>query len=301
MVDASIIIPCYNQGEFLKDSVGSALAQTFKDCEVMVVDDGSDDEKTKAAISKLPPQVRVLWTENRGLPAARNHGIAAAAGEFICCLDADDMLHRDYIGRTVAALKGDASVEYGIVTTGVRNFGVETGSWRILGFDPVRLLLGNCLHVASLFRKRCWEEVGGYDETLAGYQDWEFWISIVEKGYKWACIEDELFLRRCRAGSMLSCSDTMRDKLMTQIVTKHLDFYSRHMVSIMVEADRANRQMAAELSVLKRTRAVRLADILAKSVSSWRGLLLAPFRIAKLCVPDLLKDKVKARADRTAR
>ena len=301
MVDVSIIIPCYNQGEFLKDSVGSALAQTFKDCEVIVVDDGSDDERTKAAISKLPPQVRVLRTENRGLPAARNHGIAVAAGEFICCLDADDMLHRNYVSATAAALKSDTSGEYGIVTTGVRNFGVETGTWRTSGFDTVRLLLGNCLHVASLFRKRCWEEVGGYDETLAGYQDWEFWISIIEKGYKWVCIEDELFLRRCRTGSMLSRSDAVRRKLMTQIVTKHLDLYNRNTVGIMVEADRANREMADELSALKRTRAVRFAEILAKSVSSWRDLLLAPFRIAKLFVPDRLKDKVKARSDRTAR
>lgn len=301
MVDVSIIIPCYNQGEFLKDSVGSALAQTFKGCEVIVVDDGSDDEKTRAAISKLPSQVRVLRTENRGLPAARNHGIAVAAGEFICCLDADDMLHRNYVSATAAALKSDTSGEYGIVTTGVRNFGVETGTWRTSGFDTVRLLLGNCLHVASLFRKRCWEEVGGYDETLAGYQDWEFWISIIEKGYKWVCIEDELFLRRCRTGSMLSRSDAVRRKLMTQIVTKHLDLYNRNTVGIMVEADRANREMADELSALKRTRAVRFAEILAKSVSSWRDLLLAPFRIAKLFVPDRLKDKVKARSDRTAR
>jgi len=301
MPDVSIVIPCYNQGEFLADSVGSALAQTHKAVEIIVVDDGSDDEKTRAAMAKLPPEVTLLRTENHGLPAARNYGIEAACGEFICCLDADDMLHEDYIRETAALLRSDTAGEYAVVTTGVRNFGEENRPGRTEPFDPMRLLLGNCLHVASLFRKSVWQQVGGYDETLPGYQDWEFWISIVERGYKWARIDKELFFYRRRTGSMVSRSDAMRDRLITQIVSKHHDFYAQNLAALVVRADEIcaglRNDLRAERAV-GRAKLVRLAKELTRPVSSWRDVVLAPFRIAKVFVPDRAKDAIKAKLKR---
>ncbi len=304
MTDVSIIIPCYNQGEFLADSVGSALAQTYEAVEVIVVDDGSDDEKTRAAMAKLPPEVALLRTDNRGLPAARNHGIKGAAGQFICCLDADDMLHEDYIKETAALLQSDTAGEYAMVTTGVRNFGEEDRPGRTEPFDPLRLLLGNCIHVASLFRRSSWEEVGGYDEALAGYQDWEFWISIVERGYKWVRIDKELFFYRKRTGSMVSGSDAMRDRLIAQIVGKHRDFYTKNLTGLVVRADEICAKLMDDLREERaagRAKLVRLARVLAQPVSSWRDVVLAPFRIAKVLVPDKAKDAIKTKLKRMER
>src|SRR6266542_3718389 len=87
----SVIIPCYNYGEYLHDAIASVLAQELHDTEIIVVDDGSTDSNTRAVISALgTPRTRVIVQANAGLSRARNAGIKAARGKYICCLDADD-------------------------------------------------------------------------------------------------------------------------------------------------------------------------------------------------------------------
>lgn len=84
MPKVSVIIPCYNQGAYVDGAVESVLAQTFRDFEIIVVNDGSTDGATNRLLADYHrPQTRVLRTENRGVAMARNHGIGVATGEYI--------------------------------------------------------------------------------------------------------------------------------------------------------------------------------------------------------------------------
>jgi glycosyltransferase involved in cell wall biosynthesis len=218
-------------GPYVDEAVASVLGQTFRDFEIIVVNDGSTDEATIRLLQDYErPQTRVLHTPNQGLPATRNHGIAAATGTYICCLDADDTYHPAFLARTVAVLDDDAAGRYGFVTTWVQGFGAGQFVWETHDFDVPALLENNVVHVASLFRRRAWEEVGGYntDPKLYGYEDWNFWVSVVERGYAWHCIHEKLFNYRIREQSMLSRSNQMRPELVKQIYRYHKDLYARY-------------------------------------------------------------------------
>ena len=92
----SIVIPCYNDKEYIEESVNSALNQSYQHFEIIIVDDGSD-EKTKKVLSNLHHQkIKLITQVNKGLSAARNVGIAHASGDFILTLDADDFLENSF-------------------------------------------------------------------------------------------------------------------------------------------------------------------------------------------------------------
>src|SRR5438093_1507619 len=106
----SIVIPCYKQARFLADAIESALAQTYRTIEIVVVNDGSPDE-TAAVAARYPP-VRYIEQDNAGLAAARNTGLANSCGEFVVFLDADDRLLRDAVQTNVDRLTADEAVAF---------------------------------------------------------------------------------------------------------------------------------------------------------------------------------------------
>src|SRR4051794_26269539 len=101
----SVVIPCHNLGQYLAEAVDSALAQTLVDLEVIVVDDGSTDEVSRDLLATFRRERTTVYrTEHRGLPAARNYGIARGTSEFVCALDADDRLRPTFLEQTIAEL-----------------------------------------------------------------------------------------------------------------------------------------------------------------------------------------------------
>ncbi|MEM6883873.1 MAG: glycosyltransferase family A protein, partial [Verrucomicrobiota bacterium] len=225
----SIIVPCYNMGDWVEETLDSIRKQTFRDFEVIVVDDGSTDEATIQLLDRIEiPQGQLLRTENQGLPAARNHGIRLAKGEYICPLDSDDLLDPRYLEVTVNELQQDQNKALAFVTTDYQFFEGRD----ILGipkdYDPIALLVENCIPVTSLFRKECWEAVGGYEESLNSYEDWNLWIQFVAKGWKWKVVREPLFLYRDRAGSMLKGAERRRGELVSQLYDLNRDYYEAH-------------------------------------------------------------------------
>ena len=124
----TVVIPCYNQAHFLKDAVESVKNQTFKDFEIIVVDDGSPDNTSEVA-NKLG--VRCIRQVNRGLSAARNTGIRAAKGQYILPLDADDKIDPEFLAKTLPYIKN-----YDIVSTWLRTFGNENRTWGSDKLEP---------------------------------------------------------------------------------------------------------------------------------------------------------------------
>lgn len=197
----SVVIPCYNAGDLLREAVASALAQHHPDVEVVVVDDGSTDPATRQALDDVRgPRVQVLRQDNAGPAAARNTAIRAAKGEYILPLDADDRIDPTYVGKALAAMRADPTV--GIVYCDAMKFGAESGIWKLPEFSLREMAVDNVIFCSSLFRKSDWSTVGGYRESLRhGMEDYEFWLRVLALGRNVVKLPEALFHYRIQERS----------------------------------------------------------------------------------------------------
>ena len=226
----SIIVPCYNQAHFLNDTLQSVLNQTYTNWECIIVNDGSPDNTEEVALEWCKDfRFRYLYKENGGLPSARNTGIKISKGEYILALDSDDILHEDYLLKLVPVLDADETLA---IVSSYREFFVDNKrnivyKYEASGSTYRDLMFENVLMPSSLYRKKCWKEVGGYDEKMIkGFEDWEFWISILKHGWKYRFVEEYLFYYRKSKSSMLI--DTLhnhRISNMEYVFEKHRDIY----------------------------------------------------------------------------
>jgi len=222
----SVVIPCFNLAEFLDEAIGSVLAQTFQDFEILVVDDGSNDPYTKNRLSALDkPRTRVLRSDNQGLAGARNLAIANAQGEYILPLDADDRLAPTLLEKAIAVF--DERPDVGIVYSDVEWFGEKNGKWDVPPYSFPDILLDNTIVATALFRRADWELVGGYStEFRARWEDYDFWLSLIERGRVPYRIPEVLFYYRQRAGSMTHLARWMdRAPLYELLFRRHREMY----------------------------------------------------------------------------
>ncbi len=226
MPQVSVIIPCYNDGAYLQDSVGSALRQTFSNIQVIIVNDGSTDTATLEKLGSFTqPNVTVLHKENGHLSSARNHGIRYSSGKYILTLDADDKFEPSFVEKAVKILEEHEAV--GGVTCYLKSFGLKKFRWKPLGGDIRNFLYRQESCASAMFRRSIWEETGGYDEQMkSGYEDWEFWIRLTSSGKKVHVIKEFLFHYRITEKSMLLTeSEPNRESIVNYIMEKHRDLY----------------------------------------------------------------------------
>jgi glycosyltransferase involved in cell wall biosynthesis len=226
----SVVIPCFNLAEYLDEAIDSVLAQTFQDFEILVVDDGSNDPYTKNKLSVLNnPRVRVFRSENQGLAGARNLAIASAQGQYILPLDADDRLSPTFLQKTVAVL--DTRADVGIAYSEVEWFGEKSGKWDVPPYRFPDILLDNVIVASALFRRSDWELVGGYSsEFRSRWEDYDFWLSLIERGRVPYRIPEVLFYYRQRSGSMTQRALPMdRAPLYELLFRRHREMYSNNM------------------------------------------------------------------------
>lgn len=233
----SVIIPCFNLGRYLEEAVDSVLAQTFQDFEIIIVNDGSTDEMTNTLLADFKrPRTQVLFTEHRGLPAARNLAIEESRGRYISALDADDKFHPLFLEKTISLLEANPSVAF--VSTWIEIFGSENWIWRQESCDFPKLLAECVVLTASPVRREAIEAVGGYDSRLfsEGDEDWDLWISLVEKGFCGTIVPEVLFFYRRRPGSMSTvCTQgETRMRLWGNMLEKHRDSYLRYLPEVLL-------------------------------------------------------------------
>jgi len=182
---ATVVIPIRDQGRFLGEAVASARSCGYAPLEIVVVDDGSTELETLAVIDALT-DVRVVRQRNRGLPAARNAGIAVARGEYVVPLDADDLLPAGFL--TAGALALQRFPELGCVGGTVHNFGLLDQVGSPVGYVPdVSLVVNTFGRATAVFRTAAVRAVGGYDETLPAYEDWDLYLRLHKAGYGVEC------------------------------------------------------------------------------------------------------------------
>lgn len=223
----SVVIPCFNHGEFLPEAVASVAASTERgDIEIIVVDDGSTDERTRKELDALAAQgIKVIRRENGGPAAARNTAILASEGEYIFPLDADDHLRPDCIEREACIL--DAEPHVGVVYSDGEFFGIRTGRWRIGPFDPNRLLKWNYIAACALYRRSIWVQNGGYEEAkiVQGLEDWDFWLGALQHGWQFAYVPEVLFDYRVAVKSMITSTFGSEPEIAKFIARKYGPLY----------------------------------------------------------------------------
>ena len=181
--DITVVIPCFNHGRFVLESVERALGQEGGPPRVIVVDDGSTDEETLRALDEVPREVEVIRQRNAGVAAARNAGFESSDSELLLMVDADDRLTTDALDVLRPPLEEHADVGYcyGLM----KLIGAWSGVLRFPDFDPYILLHRSIAGAQlGLVRRSCWEDAGGFDSAIDGYEDWDFCLSALEEGWR---------------------------------------------------------------------------------------------------------------------
>jgi len=223
----SIIVPCYNQAEYLSEALQSVLNQSYENWECIIVNDGSPDDTEVVAKSWLAKDKRFkyVFQENKGIVGARNKGISLSKGEYILPLDADDKISVKYLAYAVNAFQRDVDLK--LVYCKAEKFGDVVGFWDLRPFSLFNLSRFNMIFCSALYRKKDWEKVGGYDENMkCGIEDWEFWIAILKTGGKVACLEELGFFYRIRPNSRTeNLNEGKITPLYEYMNIKHADFF----------------------------------------------------------------------------
>ena len=201
----SIIIPCYNHGQYIREAISSVEKCTDKSLyEVIIVNDGSTDAFTIEEMGRLANDgYHVINQINQGLGRTRNNGIKAAKGEYILPLDSDNRIRPEYIYESLKIL--DTHPEIAMVYGDAQFFGDKDKRHVIGEFNLQNMMVENQIDACAVYRKSVWQAVGGYDEKMPimGYEDWDMWMNMTFKNYKFHYVPEILFDYRVLSNSML--------------------------------------------------------------------------------------------------
>jgi glycosyltransferase involved in cell wall biosynthesis len=200
----SVIIPTYNYGRFLSDCINSVLRQTYRNTEIIIVDDGSSDN-TADVVKKFKNTIKYLYQDNKGLSAARNTGLRVASGEYIQFLDSDDLLGRDAIEKKTMFLQINEGLDIAVCCNRLYSSLKTDGTPKTCGrwFLPrgnlsTHLMYSNIAPPhAFLLRRDVVEQVGFFDESLRACEDYDYWLRCAKLGYiPHYCDQGRVFYRR---------------------------------------------------------------------------------------------------------
>ena len=228
----SIIIPCYNQGEYILDTIQSIQNQSYQNFEIIIVNDGSNDKKTIRLLNSFKDdKATIIYTKNCGPSAARNTGIINSKGEYILPLDADDKIAPTYLEKAVQVLNKKNDVK--IVTGIVEYFGKKKGIYNLPNFDMEILKYDNIIVSCSLFRRKDYDRTLGYNTNMIyGFEDWDFWLSLLEKGGTVYKIEQVMIYYRIKKRSRSTEFNIKKHLyLRNRIYENHKELYSNNFIN----------------------------------------------------------------------
>lgn len=225
----SIIVPIYNQAQYLDECLISVLNQTYPNWECLIIDDGSTDDSATIAQGWVNKDSRfkLFKKQNEGVAIARNFGISQAMGTWILPLDADDKINVNYLSEASKYFTNDVKLIYGKA----EKFGSINSPWYLDPYSYFLLLCGNIIYVSALFRKSDFNQSQGYDPKLIdGLEDWDFYISFLNENDQVICINKTMFYYRIKNSSRNQEVHINKNKLQGSkqyILNKHKDTFDR--------------------------------------------------------------------------
>ena len=198
MMNISVVIPTYNRIELLKRSIDSVINQTIKPSEIIIVDDGSNDG-TEAMVKNKYDSLKLITQKNKGASAARNSGIKASSGEWICFLDSDDEWKNDKLEKQITAATNNSDYKF----FHSNEIWIKNGKrinqkkkHKKYGGDIFKKCLDMCRISPSsvLIEKNIFEEIGFFNENLVVCEDYELWLRICDK-YEVFFIDEPLIFK----------------------------------------------------------------------------------------------------------
>ena len=261
----SVIIPCFNYGQYVEAAIDSVLNQTFQDFEIILVDGGSTDETTITTLKSLEKsKTTIYFREGRHLVGDnRNFGIEKAKGRYICCIDADDKIKSTYLEKALFILE---KYNYDLVSTSAQCFGNSTDIWHTMIHPTLEgIINGNNISTVAVFSKRIWEKANGYHDYGIGKdyvaEDWDLWVRMAGKGARVINISEPLMLYRVRGKdtSLSSHSESLsfqeQGKIIRAFNQQHLtdEAYKRSVVNNTTSYQVSNGNINLIQSYLKQT------------------------------------------------
>jgi glycosyltransferase involved in cell wall biosynthesis len=228
----SVIVPV-REDAWLDEALASVAGQTLRDYELIVVDDRPSGPSLERA------GVRVVTSGAVGVCRARNLGLEAARGEYVCFFDGDDRMRPTLLAKTAAHLDGDRELAF--ASFWVQLFGEADWTWQPASAGAPELLVECTVATASLVRRAVVEKIGGFDPLFErGHEDWDLWLSLVGAGQRGAVLPEVLFDYRRRAGSRSEVADQPAEHLAAfeALVRKHGALYRRHLPALLSMRDR---------------------------------------------------------------
>ena len=213
----SIVIPSYNQQDFLPDCIESVLNQKVSADEIIVIDDGSTDHSLEIA-RKYP--VKVISQVNKGLASARNTGIMNATGDYIFFLDSDDLLNEDCIEEVKKVI---SETNADVVSPSFKCFGNRQDEVILMPNPKIEdFKVGNRVGYCSAVKREVLLEVGGYNPKMIwGWEDYDLWFDLLERGKQIVTIPKILWLYRVKNVSMFTESKKHEGELWAQLKKNH--------------------------------------------------------------------------------
>ena len=234
------VVTSYNQGGLILEALDSLYRQTVWPERILLVDDGSTDAASLTVLSEIeagptPVPVQVLRRPNGGVSAARNTGIRAARADFVLVLDGDDRLCPTFLEKTHSLLC--ARPEMVAASAWMHTFGVLDAEVHPCGGGLSAFLARNCCPATHLLRRSAWAQCGGYDETMrSGFEDWEFFLSLLETqpAAQIGIVPEPLLEYRTAPSSSNIQSMDKRLALMRFLIEKHLSSYQSHLTDALL-------------------------------------------------------------------
>ena len=224
----SVIIPCYNTYEYIQETLDSVFSQTYQNIEVIAIDDGSTDSTLQKLYEnqEIHPQLKVITQKNTYYIIARNNAVKYAKGKYLIFLDSDDKIAPVYIEKCCEVAEKDKNIV--AVYSRADFFDAQSKPWKLPEFRLPDFLYRNCIYVSALIRKSEFDKVGGFDENLTQFEDWELYISLVKNGGKVYRLPETFFYYRQREDLSSVTNTASKQKVsdnMFKIYSKHYDFY----------------------------------------------------------------------------
>ena len=225
----SVIVPIYNAAPYLRETLDSILASTYRPIEVVMVDDGSKDESLSIARSYCTQhtECRVIAQENCGVSVARNIAIKAANGTYILPVDADDKIADTLIQKAIDVIESNDNIR--IVGCRCWMFGAVDKEWNLPRFSHALLARKNMIPATALYRKADWQRCGGYCEQEIYREDWDFWLSMMELGGTFYKLDEVLFFYRISTGSRRVLAKGRKKKIVDAINRRHPAYLRKYL------------------------------------------------------------------------